>query len=35
MKLRGTEQKNSIDVSESDILIDATTPFQSLVDMRQ
>ena len=31
MKLRGTEYKiNSIGVSESKILLDATIPFQSL-----
>ena len=28
-------KKNSISVTESDILIDATIPFQSLGDMRK
>ena len=29
-KLRGTEYKNNIGVSESEILIDATIPFKAL-----
>ena len=35
VKLGSTEQKNSIDFSESKIPIDATIPFQSLGDMRK
>ena len=35
MKLIGTELKNSIGDIESDIRIDATTPFQSHRDMSQ
>ena len=35
VKLRSTEKKNSIGVSEGKILVDATIPFQSFGDMRK
>ena len=35
VKLRSTEKKNSIGVSESKILVDATIPFQSFEEMQK